>query len=53
MPDVWEAASHEAAAYRLTPTEMRVAGGFGELGDVPLIVITHGIPFTGGQAVVE
>ncbi len=32
---------------------MRVAGGFGSLGDIPLIVITHGIPFTGGQAFQE
>ena len=32
---------------------MRVAGGFGHLGDTPLIVITHGIPFTGGRAFLE
>jgi len=32
---------------------MRVAGGFGHLGDTPLIVITHGIPFTGGRAFQE
>ena len=46
-------AEREIDSYRLTPSEMRVAGGFGELGDVPLIVITHGIPFTGGQAKLE
>ena len=32
---------------------MRVAGGFGHLENIPLIVITHGIPFTGGQAFLE
>ncbi len=52
-PDIWKAAISGGAAYRLTPTEMRVAGGFGSLGDIPLIVITHGIPFTGGQAFQE
>jgi len=49
-PGQFEQGYREVAAYRLTPGEMRVAGGFGRLGDVPLIVITHGIPFTGGQA---
>jgi len=52
-PDTWTAAITGGAAYRLTPSEMRVAGGFGRLGDVPLIVITHGIPYTGGQAFQE
>ncbi len=52
-PDTWEAAISGGAAYRLTPTELRVAGGFGSLDDIPLIVITHGIPFTGGQAFQE
>ena len=49
----WEAAIAGGAAYRLTPPEMRVAGGFGDLGDTPLIVITHGIPYTGGRAFLE
>jgi len=49
-PEYWKAASLEPFAYTLTPEEMRVLGGFGELGDTPLIVITHGIPFTGKEA---
>ncbi len=52
-PGIWEAAISGGAAYRLTSTELRVAGGFGQLGDVPLIVITHGIPYTGAQAFQE
>ena len=52
-PNTWEAAISGGAAYRLTSTEMRVAEGFGHLGDIPLIVITHGIPYTGGRAFQE
>lgn len=48
----WEATAREGEAYTLTPTENRIAGGFGNL-DVPLIVITHGVPFTGGMAALE
>lgn len=51
--DYWKAAARDGDSYHLTPAEMRVAGGFGGLGDIPLIVITHGIPFTGGMATLE
>jgi pimeloyl-ACP methyl ester carboxylesterase len=47
-PIHFKTASREVEAFRLTA--MRVAGGLGRLGDVPLIVITHGITFTGGMA---
>jgi len=49
----WEAAAGEVAAYTSTPPEDRVAGGFGDLGELPLIVMTHGVPFTGGMAALE
>lgn len=49
-PKTWEAAVADGNAYLLTPDEMRVAGGFGHLGDTPLIVISHGVPYTGAQA---
>jgi pimeloyl-ACP methyl ester carboxylesterase len=52
-PNHFTTASREVDAFRSTPTVMRVAGGLGVLGDVPLIVITHGIPFTGGMAFLE
>ena len=40
----WVAARREALAYTLTPAPMRQAGGFGALGDRPLIVLSHGRP---------
>ncbi len=52
-PIHFKTASREVEAFRLTPTAMRVAGGLGRLGDVPVIVITHGITFTGGMAFLE
>ena len=52
-PDMWKAAISEVSAFQMTPAEMRVAGGFGDLGDVPLIVITHGRLFTGAEAFKE
>ncbi len=33
--------------------ELRSSGGFGSLGDRPLSVITHGVPFQGPAAVLE
>ena len=33
--------------------ELRSSGGFGSLGDRPLSVITHGVPFLGPAAVLE
>lgn len=35
----------EGLSYFAVPAEMRVVGGFGKLGDVPLIVIRHQKPF--------
>ncbi len=52
-PDFYQQGYREQEAYTLTPIENRVAGGFGRLGEVPLIVITHGRPFTGGQGRLE
>lgn len=52
-PEFAEAVRQDVEAYRLTPAEERVAGGFGVLGDKPLVVIRHGRPFTGGNAWME
>lgn len=52
-PSYWKAVEREGDTYRLTPEKERVARGFGSVGEVPLIVITHGVPFTGGMAILE
>ena len=44
-PSYVRAIEREVQAYRLTPQERRVAGGFGGLGDLPLTVIDHDKPF--------
>lgn len=49
----WVAARREAQAYELTPPPMRRAGGFGGLGDKPLIVLAHGKPMAGLQQGLE
>jgi len=43
----------ELGSNRLVPTNVRKAGGFGRLGDLPLTVIAHGKPFGGDDAVLE
>jgi len=43
----------EGASYQLVPSGMRGAGGFGDLGERPLVVIAHGKPFTGDAAFLE
>ena len=52
-PEFAEAARQDVEAYRVIPAKERVAGGFGWLGDKPLVVIRHGRPFTGGNAWME
>ncbi len=52
-PSYWEASIRDGESTTLTPPEMQVACGFGTLGDIPLIVIVHGFPFTGGMAVLK
>lgn len=47
------AAPLELEAYALTPPDQRIAGGFGRLGDTPLIVIRHGKPMGGANAFME
>ena len=49
----FKTAGYELDAYFSTLQDMRKAGGFGTLGSTPLVVITHGKPFTGTQAFLE
>lgn len=49
----FHAAELEMEAYFQTSESMRRAGGFGELGDAPLVVVTHGQPLKGPQAFLE
>jgi pimeloyl-ACP methyl ester carboxylesterase len=42
-----------SSALDLTPPELQAAGGFGELGDRPLVVLSHGVPYAGEMAVWE
>jgi pimeloyl-ACP methyl ester carboxylesterase len=46
----WRTSLDEGAAYDATPAAERVPGGFGALGDRPLVVIRHGQPFAGYNA---
>jgi pimeloyl-ACP methyl ester carboxylesterase len=50
-PSHFLAALEELSAIDATPPEMRVAGGFGRLGDKPLIVLSADKPVTGDMAV--
>lgn len=52
-PAYWRTVADEVAAYDLTPPERRKAGGFGGLGDRPLVVIRRGRPLTGVNAAFE
>jgi pimeloyl-ACP methyl ester carboxylesterase len=49
-PDHFEAALEELSAVDSTPAEMRGAGGFGRLGDRPLIVLGRGKALGGPMA---
>jgi pimeloyl-ACP methyl ester carboxylesterase len=50
QPSALRTSVDESAAYETTPLAERQAGGFGGLGDRPLIVIRHGKPFSGLNA---
>jgi pimeloyl-ACP methyl ester carboxylesterase len=50
-PGHFLAALEELSAIDATPPEMQVAGGFGHLGDKPLIVLSADKPVTGDMAV--
>ena len=52
-PTHFQAVVDEMGAYFSAAPETQRAGGFGELGDMPLVVVTHGIPLTGPQAFLE
>jgi pimeloyl-ACP methyl ester carboxylesterase len=49
-PSAFGTGLDESTAYALVPANERVAGGFGRLGDKPLIVIRHGKAFAGLNA---
>ncbi len=49
-PTAWRTSLDEITAYDAAPASDRVAGGFGTLGERPLIVIRHGKPFGGLNA---
>ena len=49
-PQAFRVASDEGAAYALMSAAQRQPGGFGSLGDKPLIVLRHGLPFSGINA---
>ena len=49
-PSAFRTSTDEGAAYQTTPLAERQPGGFGRLGDLPLIVIRHGKPFSGLNA---
>ena len=50
-PSHFLAALEELSAIDSTPPQMKVAGGFGRLGDKPLIVLSADKPVTGDMAV--
>jgi pimeloyl-ACP methyl ester carboxylesterase len=52
-PEYMDAYIDEAASLASTPEAMRAAGGFGGLGELPLVVIEHGIPYSGASAFME
>lgn len=52
-PGFWRRARDEIAAYDLAPAHQRAAGGMGDLGDLPLTVIAHGRPMSGGLGELE
>jgi pimeloyl-ACP methyl ester carboxylesterase len=49
-PSALWTSTDEGAAYETTPLTERQPSGLGRLGDLPLIVIRHGKPFTGLNA---
>lgn len=52
-PEHFEASLAELSAIDAVPSERRGAGGFGTLGERPLIVLSHGAPYAGEMAAWE
>ena len=52
-PDEYRAAADDAASLARAQAALSSTGAFGSLGDLPLVVITHGHPFPGPFAVLE
>lgn len=52
-PGHFEASLAELAAIDRTTPAQRAAGGFGELGETPLVVLSHGRPYAGEMAAWE
>jgi len=52
-PAFFRAMADDPAALERVPPDMQRPGGFGTLGDKPLVVLAHGIPFPGPAAVLE
>jgi len=52
-PAFFRAMADDPIALSRVPEPMRRIGGFGALGDRPLVVITHAIPFPGPASVLE
>jgi pimeloyl-ACP methyl ester carboxylesterase len=52
-PAFFRAMADDPAALERVPPAMQHPGGFGTLGDKPLVVLAHGIPFPGPAAVLE
>jgi hypothetical protein len=52
-PRFFHTAVENTNALNELTAELRASGGFGSLGDRPLSVITHGVPFLGPAAVLE
>jgi pimeloyl-ACP methyl ester carboxylesterase len=52
-PAFFRAMADDPAALDRVAPDLRHPGGFGTLGDRPLVVLAHGIPFPGPAAVLE
>jgi len=52
-PGEYAATLDDLASLERVAPAMRLSGGFGSLGDKPLAVITHGIPFPGPFAILD
>ena len=52
-PDFFRAMRDDPAALSRQPETLRALSGAGPLGEIPLIVITHALPFPGPAAVLE
>jgi pimeloyl-ACP methyl ester carboxylesterase len=52
-PGIFRAMAREGDAYAAIPEEQRRPGGFGTLGDLPVVVVVRGRPDMGGDAAFE